>query len=79
MHSRPSGELSNDMICIGYIFVFQVFLFFFLTVLMSGSDSSPAEDRPAKQADYAKLSHSSAIPVFAKTTVGAAVPLSKTY
>ena len=36
-----------------------------------------AEDRPAKQADYAKLSHSAASPVFAKTTVGEAVPLQR--
>ena len=48
-----------------------------LILLLTPGHSAPAEDRPAKQADYARLSHSPALPVYAKTTVEAAVPLSR--
>ena len=38
---------------------------------------APAMDRPAKQADYAKLSHPANVKtVYAKVTVDSAVPLS---
>ena len=38
---------------------------------------APAMDRPAKQADYAKLSHPANVrTVYAKATVESAVPLS---
>jgi len=53
-----------------------VFLSHLLSLLVAAY-GAPAEDRPAKQADYARLSHSAAVPVFAKTTVTDARPLSR--
>ena len=51
-------------------------LLMMLASLMSMVTSIPAQDRPAKQRDYAKLSHPENIKtVYAKATVDNAVPL----
>ena len=51
-------------------------LLMLLASLMSVVMSIPAQDRPAKQRDYAKLSHPENIKtVYAKATVENAVPL----
>lgn len=57
------------------MFLLQALLML-LVSLMSMVMSIPAQDRPAKQRDYANLSHPANIKtVYAKVTVDKAVPL----